>query len=196
MRAERSTNAQPDERHRRANELRRADDDALLSWARTGNDDAFAELYRRHRDDALRYADGLTLRYRDPDAAEDLLAEAIRKILTALDAGAGPVTNFRLYLFISVRSAALGRARDRHRAPTVEHLSYVDDRTQDIVDRIAAAEALQSLSPRWRQILWATSVDQLTPAELATVLGMRPNSVAVLAHRARSAYRDAYRNSA
>jgi RNA polymerase sigma factor (sigma-70 family) len=196
MQAEQSANSQAHHRRCCDARLHSADDDTLLGWARAGNHDAFGVLYLRHDRDALQYAGGLSRRYQDPDAAEDVLADAIRKILTAMAAGSGPITNFRRYLFTSVRSTAVGHARERRRASTPDALTDIDDRAEDIVDLIVAADTLQTLPERWRQILWATCVEERTPAELAPVLGMRPNSVAALAHRARVAFRHAYLNKA
>ena len=180
--------------HRRGGhaDVGQVDDDTLLRRARAGNPEAFGELYTRHHHAALRFAGGLARRYCDPGAAEDIVAEAIRKILSAMAAGAGPVANFRPYLFTCIRSAAIGRARDRQRATVPSTPATVGDRSQEVVDMIVASETFHSLPQRWRHVLWATTVDQLTPAELAPVLGMRPNSVAVLAHRARTAFRTGY----
>jgi RNA polymerase sigma factor (sigma-70 family) len=195
MRAEQPANEHRHDRRRRRAALRQADDDTLLRRARAGSSDAFGELYRRHHADALRYAGRLS-RYLDPGAADDILSEAIRKVLGAISAGAGPTTNFRQYLFTAVRSTALNRARQRHRAAPADAPTAIDDRTQDVVDHIVAKAVLHSLPERWRQILWATAVEQRTPTDLAPTLGMQPNSVAVLAHRARHAYRHAFLSSA
>jgi len=48
------------------------------------------------------------------------------------------------------------------------------------------------LPERWRQVLWSTKVDELAPTAAGSLLGMRPNSVAALAMRARGALRIAY----
>lgn len=190
MQAEPSARTRPDERPQP--DVRAADDDTLLRLARAGATSAFGELYTRHRSAALHYARSLARRSGEPGAADDILAEAVRKVLSAMDAGAGPVTDFRRYLFTSVRSAAVARLRARRRTLNLECSPSAEDRSQDVVDMIVAGEAFQSLPRRWQHILWATSVDQLTPTELAPVLGMRPNSVAVLAHRARTAFRSGY----
>jgi RNA polymerase sigma factor (sigma-70 family) len=192
MQAEPSANTQHRHRRGRHPDIGHEADDDLLGRARAGEPDAFGELYARHHRAALRYAAGLAHRYCDPGAAEDIVAEAVRKILSAMAAGAGPLANFRQYLFTCVRSAAIGRARDRQRDAPRQTGSAVGDRSQEIVDMIVASETFRALPQRWRHVLWATTVEQLTPAELAPVLGMRPNSVAVLAHRARTAFRNGY----
>ena len=55
-----------------------------------------------------------------------------------------------------------------------------------------AMEAFESLPHRWRQVLWMTKVDELTPTEVAPLIGLSANSVAALAVRAREALRIAF----
>jgi hypothetical protein len=57
---------------------------------------------------------------------------------------------------------------------------------------MTAAAAFASLPERWRTVLWHTEVEEETPAEIAPLLGMRPNGVAALAYRAREGLRQAY----
>jgi hypothetical protein len=59
-------------------------------------------------------------------------------------------------------------------------------------DAMTAAAAFASLPERWRTVLWHTEVEEETPAEIAPLLGMRPNGVAALAYRAREGLRQAY----
>ena len=173
--------------------LRTADDDALLATAREGNGAALAELYRRHRLDALRYARRLSRSHLGRDASDDILAEAVRKILTALGGGRGPLTGFRAYLFTAIRTVTLTESR----SPTAltEHGSVPDPVLHEPdhpSDSHIAMRALAQLPERWRRVLWTTKVDEIAPAHAGPMLGMRPNAVAALAMRARSALRIAY----
>jgi hypothetical protein len=59
-------------------------------------------------------------------------------------------------------------------------------------DANAAASAFASLPERWRTVLWHTEVEDESPAEVAPLLGLRPNGVAALAYRAREGLRQAY----
>jgi RNA polymerase sigma factor (sigma-70 family) len=178
-------------RARRRHELRRADDEDLLRWARNGDTRAFAELYDRHRAAAHAYAQHLSRRHRLDDGADDLVAEAIRKLLGAIDHGKGPLTGFRPYLFAGIRSVAFTRARSLAASLPAPDLAVADG-IEGQVDAIVAAAALDALPERWQTVLWATQVLGYSPAEIAPVLGLTPNHVAVLTRRARAALRTAY----
>jgi RNA polymerase sigma factor (sigma-70 family) len=171
-----------------------ADDDTLLAIAREGQPTALAELYRRHRADALRYASRMTRRHLGYDRSDDVFAEAIRKVLTALGRGHGPRTGFRAYLFTAIRTVTLSESKN----PSVltEHGRIPDPAVPEPDQAVDAAHiamrAFARLPQRWRQVLWTTKVDQVAPNAAGSLLGMRPNSVAALAMRARGALRIAY----
>lgn len=167
-------------------------DDELLGRVHEGDAAAFAELYERHHHDAYQYARRLSRRYLNGDAAEDVLAEAVRKVLTALRGGSGPTTGFRRYLFTAIRSVTFtersGPQTDDNEPPATMDAPSADER----IDTLVVMSAFSSLPERWRQVLWATEVTDLAPSEVARVLGLRANSVAALAGRAREALRIAY----
>ena len=56
----------------------------------------------------------------------------------------------------------------------------------------AAARAFASLPERWQLVLWHTEVEGQRPAEVAPLLGLTPNAVSQLAHRAREGLRQAF----
>ena len=108
-------------------------------------------------------------------------------------------------------TAAYGTLYERHSAATrqLAHAlardpSDADDLTRydegepfrdpalDLLERTYAARAFQQLPARWRDILWQTEVEGASPAEIAPSLGLTPNAVAVLAHRAREGLRRLY----
>lgn len=55
-----------------------------------------------------------------------------------------------------------------------------------------ADAAFATLPERWRIVLWHLEVMDESPAEVAPLLGMTPDGVATLAHRAREELRRAY----
>jgi RNA polymerase sigma factor (sigma-70 family) len=171
---------------------RDADDDTLLGWARDGDEHAFAELYQRHARAAHDYARRLSMRHLHRDAADDLVAEAMRKILEAISGGSGPVQEFRRYLFTAVRSVAYTQSRLARTSP----LDGSEDTGVDPVDgwleALVAIDAFNDLPRRWQEVLWATSVLGYTPTDLAPAAGLSANNVAVLSRRARDGLRTAY----
>ena len=84
-------------------------DDDLVIRSRAGDNEAFAELWRRHSDAGRRYAASVTSAF----DADDLVAEAFTRVYRTLRNGYGPVRGFRGYLYTTIRNAAAtwGRAR-------------------------------------------------------------------------------------
>jgi RNA polymerase sigma factor (sigma-70 family) len=170
-------------------------DSDLLHAVRAGDTAAYATLYERHRPATRQLAFHLAA---DPADADDLVAEAFTKVLATLRAGRGPHESFRAYLLTTLRHVSYHRARVDRRIEFTDDLTRYDagepfhDPALARLERAFAARAFRQLPPRWRVVLWHTEVEGATPAELAPFLGLTPNAVAVLAHRAREGLRQLY----
>jgi RNA polymerase sigma factor (sigma-70 family) len=170
-------------------------DTALLTAVRAGDTAAYGTLYERHRAAARQLAYGLV---RDPSDAEDLVAETFAKVFASLRAGRGPLVAFRAYLNTTMRHVCYHRARRDRRLEFTDDLTRYDsgqpytDPALDRLERSYAAAAFRQLPERWQDVLWQTEVEGNTPTEVAGILGMTPNAVAVLAHRAREGLRSLY----
>lgn len=170
-------------------------DAELITAARAGDEQAYAELYRRHVAAALRFARSLTGNAAD---ADDLVAEAFTRVLSALRGGNGPAEAFRPYLLSAVRNAFYDNARRSLREHPVEELTPIAPGVP-FVDPAAAADerrliatAFQALPERWQLVLWHTEVEGEQPADIAPLLGISANAVAALAYRAREGLRERY----
>jgi RNA polymerase sigma factor (sigma-70 family) len=170
-------------------------DAELIRAVRGGDVSAFGALYERHLVAAKRAAVCLASTQAE---REDLIAEAFTRVLRMLRDGRGPDEEFRPYLLVTLRNTAIsGTSRG---APVslyadVPEVAPVRGADGPVIDRwnaSAAADAFASLPERWRVVLWHTEVENESPAEVAPLLGMRPNSVAALAYRAREGLRQAY----
>ncbi|WP_328462344.1 sigma-70 family RNA polymerase sigma factor [Actinoplanes sp. NBC_00393] len=170
-------------------------DNDLLAAVRAGDTAAFGTLYERHHSAARQFAYGLV---RDPADVDDLVAETFAKVFATLRAGRGPLVAFRAYLHTTMRHVCYHRARLDRRLEFTDDLTRYDagepftDPALDRLERTYAAAAFRKLPPRWRDVLWQTEVEGSTPAELAPRMGLTPNAVAVLAHRAREGLRSLY----
>jgi RNA polymerase sigma factor (sigma-70 family) len=152
----------------------------------------YEALYVEHEPAARRLA--LTLV--PPHAAEDVVSEAFTRVLDTAVRN-GPPEAFGPYLLRAVRNTAL-RYRDQGRrlvpvpdpepAPAAGPDAIVSDRE----DARLAAAAFRRLPERWRQVLWATAVEEITIAALANRWGMTANGVSQLASRAREGLRQGY----
>ncbi len=81
-------------------------DEELLRRVRAGDRSAYSELWRLYSRAGLRAASSYR-RLADP---EDLVAEAYTTVLRAIDAGRGPQTHFKPYLYTTIRNLALREA--------------------------------------------------------------------------------------
>ncbi len=172
-----------------------AADDYLLSQARGGSAEAYAELWRRN----LSAAYAVAHRFRGRAAAEDVVAEASARVFGLLADGRGPEQNFRSYFLSTVKTVAIdGARRDLKLSPAadedLEELAppRVEDFDADLIDGDLVRSAFRGLSERDQRLLWHTTVEGATPRAIAPELGMSPNTVSAQASRARAALRARY----
>ena len=165
----------------------------LVTLTRNGDEAAFGELWRRHAHAGLTVARSFTSSF----DADDLVSEAFAKILNAIKAGGGPTSAFRAYLFTTIRNTASGWGRSRNEVPiedadAIEDPAFSESNTLAALDRSLTAQAFRSMPTRWQEVLWYSEVEQMTPLEIAPLLGMKANAVAALAYRAREGLRQAW----
>lgn len=170
------------------------DDELLVLRTRDGDDEAFAELYRRHSYGALRLARHLGQR----EESEDVVADSFARLLDLLRRGKGPDQAFRAYLYTTIRHECGRRAKAFQRVRPTDDESVMDravgfgDGRLDDFERSTIRAAYESLPQRWRSVLWHLDVEGRKPQDLAEILDVTPNSVSALVYRARSGLRDAY----
>lgn len=169
-------------------------DAELIAAVRDGDTSAYGVLYERHLHAAKRAAACLTNSMAE---REDLVSDAFARVLRVLRGGRGPDEEFRAYLLVTMRNAAISTAR----GATVSLYADVPetylprpggDPMVKHWDAMTAAAAFATLPERWRTVLWHTEVEEESPAEIAPLLGMSANGVAALAYRAREGLRQAY----
>ena len=169
-------------------------DPVLISRVRAGDPDAYGLLFERHRAAAVAFAGRLA----GPNYADDLVAEAFAKVLDVLRRGLGPTVSFRSYLLTSIRSVWSNTVRSEQRYHLVDDYLVepvgeraASDPDQRFDNRMVAA-AFQSLPERWQAALWYTAVEGMSHAEIAVILGVKPNAVAAVSFRAREGLRQAF----
>lgn len=169
-----------------------ADADLVLR-ARSGNADAFGELWRRHYASGMTVARSITSSI-DPD---DLVQEAYARIYQAILKGGGPNGSFRAYLFTSIRNtaAAWGRAKRETAIDELETIadpSTTDTAASEALDHGLTAQAFRALPSRWQEVLWYSEIEQMKPAAIGPLLGMTTGAVSQLMFRAREGLREAW----
>lgn len=170
------------------------EDIQLLSLARAGTTDAYAQLFTRYRHSATRLARHLA----PSEDADDIVAETFAQVWDQITRGKGPDRAFRAYLFTSIRHEAGRRARQRKRVTPTDDLGTIDTAVPfgggnlDSFEREIVREAYESLPDRWRTVLWYLDVEGFKPQEISERMGLKPNSVSALVYRARAGLREAY----
>jgi len=168
-------------------------DEQLVERTRSGDQRAFAELWRRHYRSGARVARQFT----SSIDADDLVSEAYTRIYQRVLAGGGPTGAFRPYLYTTIRNLAStwgAKSRDVHvhDIADFEDPDTIDDPASLALDRTLTARAFRSLPDRWQSVLWYTEVEGMDPHEVAPILGMTANGVAALSYRAREGLRKAW----
>lgn len=168
-------------------------DETLVANARSGDQGAFAELWRRHYRSGARVARQFT----SSIDADDLVSEAYTRIYQRVLAGGGPSGAFRPYLYTTIRNLASswGAASRDVQVDDIQDFedpATIDDPAAVALDRTLTARAFRSLPERWQSVLWYTEVEGMDPHEVAPILGMSANGVAALSYRAREGLRKAW----
>jgi len=173
-----------------------ASDDELARRAAAGDDRAFAELVRRHKEGLYR----LLRRYTgDPDDAYEAAHEAFIAAWAALGRY-DPSRPFGAWL----RTIAINKARDRGRRALVRRLLFgtrplEDTEAMDIADPAASADhdlmvrqrrqkldrAIATLPPQLKESLLLTAFDGLSQQEAAEILGVSAKTIETRVYRAR-----------
>lgn len=174
-------------------------DAELITAVREGDTSAYGVLYERHAAAARTVA----RQYVRSDAdSDDVVSDAFARTLSVLQGGGGPDVTFRAYLFTVVRRLSYDLVNGARRTqPTDDERTFetafgpmasTEDPTLEGFERSTVTRAYLDLPERWRAVLWYTEVENLSPADIAPILGLTANGVSALAYRAREGLRQAY----
>lgn len=173
-----------------------ASDDDLARRAAAGDDRAFAELVRRHKEGLYR----LLRRYTgDPDDAYEAAHEAFIAAWAALGRY-DPNRPFGAWL----RTIAINKARDRGRRALVRRLLFgtkplEDTEAMEVADPTTAADqelmvrqrrckldrVIATLPPQLKAPLLLTAFEGLSQQEAAEILGVSAKAIETRVYRAR-----------
>jgi RNA polymerase sigma-70 factor (ECF subfamily) len=158
-----------------------------LANARTGDEAAFACIFRDVQPALLRYLRLITV---EP---EDVAGETWVQVVTGLRRFRGEEQDFRAWLFTIARNRAADAGRSRHRRPAVpldmtdaaQQMTTPDaaDQTLEAVSTQAAMDLVKSLPREQAEIIMLRVVAGLDTGDVAKILGKTPGAVRVSAHR-------------
>jgi RNA polymerase sigma-70 factor (ECF subfamily) len=167
-------------------------DDRLIAQARGGDEQAFAALYRRHRDWVLRIAWRIT---GSRDDALDVLQDAFAYLFQKLgDPTFALSTSLRGFLYPVVRHLALDRRRGRSDVDVDELADVLPaplDRTAGTAHTLRTA--LSALPPAQRGVVLMRFADDLSLQQIAEASGVPLGTVKSRLHHALAAIRRALR---
>ena len=158
-----------------------------LANARTGDEAAFACIFRDVQPALLRYLRLITV---EP---EDVAGETWVQVVTGLRRFRGEEQDFRAWLFTIARNRAADAGRSRHRRPAVpldmtdaaQQLTTPDtaDQALEAVSTQAAMDLIKSLPREQAEIIMLRVVAGLDTSDVARIVGKTPGAVRVAAHR-------------
>jgi RNA polymerase sigma-70 factor (ECF subfamily) len=165
----------------------------IVRRARSGDGDAFADLYDRYSTRVYRFA---LVRLGSPEAAEDLLQEVFLKVVEALPRYEERGTPFAAWLFRIARNSVIDHVRASAPVePLDAALDLRDDRPgpADLAelkgDATLLVAALANLTPEQRDVVVYRFFAGLSPAEIASVMDRREGTIRALQFRALGALR-------
>jgi len=160
----------------------------VLSAARAGDEQAFAVLWRELNPAVLRYL-GVAV----PGWADDVASEVWLEVARGLGRFAGGEAGFRGWVFTVARRRAVDAVRHAARRPAsptpgelLADLPAGDDPAEQAMEALATRDALAlvaALPPDQAEVVALRVIAGLDVAQVSEIVGKRPGTVRVLAHR-------------
>jgi RNA polymerase sigma-70 factor (ECF subfamily) len=179
-------------------------DESLVEAVRGGDDAAFEQIFERHRRRITRMVARF---FKRPERVEEILQEVFIKVYFALDAYSPERgASFSAWLSKVAINSCYDELRRARRRPEnsiaditseevlwltsqLESRSGQQDAESAAISRDLANKLLARLSPDDRVVLTLLDAEELSVAEIASLLGWKVSKVKVRAHRARHALR-------
>lgn len=148
----------------------------------------FMSAYDKHADEIYRHC---LLRVRDTDTARDLTQETFMKCWNYLSQG-NSIEYMRAFLYRVANNLIIDLSRKK-RSVSLDALQEddgfepVDPDSKDVTDTQAIRDAqklLSRLDEKYRAIVTMRFLEDMSPSEISTILGVSENVVSVRLHRA------------
>lgn len=176
--------------------LKRLDDAALVDLARTGDKDAFGELYERYVDKIYSYVYYRTGNHHD---AEDLTARVFSRAMGHIETYTDRGVPFQAWLYRIAHNLVANWHRDRGRRKIIPLDEFVaaslkseapDRQAEDKEEREALLAAIRRLPEERQQLLLLKFVEGLSNAEIGMIMGRTEGAIKSLYHRTLLALRE------
>jgi RNA polymerase sigma-70 factor (ECF subfamily) len=177
-------------------------DAPLIDRAKSGDVEAFGELYERYAADIFRFlASQMSSQLDAEDLTEDVFMRAWRYLPRYKDQG----HPFSAYLYRIARNAVAEfyRKAKKTSSVSVDNVVLTDEKQTSNPKQMlsttqehqALYEALGELREDYRQVLILRFINGLSPGEIAEAMGKSEGAVRVLQHRALKALRKVLKDS-
>jgi RNA polymerase sigma-70 factor (ECF subfamily) len=165
-------------------------DEELLRATRAGDESAFLELYRRHRDRVYRFAYRMT---GSAETARDVAHTCFASLLESPGRYNGRRSGLGTYLCGAARNLSLRHAtrawRERATGSSLDLRAQRGPSPLDVLLREERGrivrDALATLAPLHREVLILAEYEELDLATIAEIVGAEVGAVKVRLHRAR-----------
>lgn len=165
----------------------------LLSQLKLRDEAAFDYIYKRWEKPLFRFIANIV---GSQSAAEDICQEAFAKLWLTCDS-IDPDKNIKTYIFLISKQLTLNFIRDQKRKnanalPLTPVIDDSDDHAlpdkilEDRELQLLTEYAISKLPPQMRKVFDLFYFENMSYAQIAAVLNMTPNGVAVQIHKARA----------
>lgn len=169
-----------------------ADETIFRHYLATGSEDDLRELLVRYREGLTLFAYEIVHNLED---AEEIMLDSLAVVASGTARFDGR-SSFRTWLFAIARRQAASRLRRRH-IQEVPFEDCMDETTSPVDARLMREErhqrlfqALDQLSPDYREALYLLYFEEMSNEEVARVMHKSPKQIYNLVHRGRQALKD------
>jgi len=164
------------------------DETVLVGQAKSGNAEAFGQLYDAYVERVYRY---IYFRVTDDQTTEDLTSQVFLKAWEHLDRYKPGGSPFIAWLYTIARNAVIDFYRTRKQTVPLEEVGALaldeealDDRMDRQFDVMALRTGMQQLTEEQQQVLTLKFIAKLSTQEVAHMMGKREGAVRALQMRA------------
>ena len=181
---------------RQTKTLKRLDDGDLVALAKSGDKDAFGELYERYLDKIYNYVFYRTGNHHD---AEDLTARVFFRAMAHIENYTERGVPFQAWLYRIAHNLVANWHRDRGRRKVIPLDEYIasslksespDHHAEANEEREALLKAIRTLPEERQQLLIMKFVEHRSNAEIGEVMERTEGAIKSLYHRTLIALRD------
>lgn len=150
--------------------------------------DEFSKIYDENIDAIFRFC---LIRVSDADLAKDITQETFINAWKYLSTQNTEVKNIKALLYKIAKNLIIDNSRKKKAMSLDELMEFGfdapdedHDRVKERLDAVQAFESVNSLEDKYKEVILMRYVEELSPKEIAEILGESENNISVRIHRA------------